>query len=62
MSERCGVKKCGAPAEYIFYGHGVCDKHWRYHCEGKLSLKKVFRIKDIIEECKDERDNRTRTD
>ena len=43
--DRCQFEKCDNQSVLIYYGKGICEAHWRQHCEGKVSLKTVFRIK-----------------
>lgn len=46
----CDVKRCRGETEYIYYGREVCDKHWQYHCNKTINLKKIFKIikKEVI--------------
>jgi len=46
MPEFYEIKNCRQRADYIYYGHGVCDGHWEDHCdnEKRFDLKKRFAI------------------
>jgi hypothetical protein len=43
---KCNVPYCKEEADLIFYGKGVCNKHWHQSCQGKIELKEVFNIKE----------------
>lgn len=47
--DQCQVVRCRQPAEIIYYGKDVCQKHWEMHCENKrrFDLRDVFRIKKV---------------
>lgn len=46
MSDLCQIPKCRQPADLIYLGKGVCQKHYDKHCEGKINLKEIFGIKE----------------
>ena len=38
----CRVPKCKTPAELVYLGLPVCDKHWHSYCEtGQPDLRKA---------------------
>lgn len=51
---RCQVKGCRKESFVVYYGNDICINHWNKHCDEKINLKKVFKIKElrqIIELC-----------
>ena len=43
---KCKIPKCKEKAYLIYYNHPICLKHWQKHCEGRLNLKTMLRIKE----------------
>ena len=41
---RCEIKGCNNESTIIYYGKEICGKCFGKHCEGKIDLKKIFKI------------------
>lgn len=53
----CRVPRCRGKTDadgVVFYGKEVCDSCYTKHCEGKIDLKKLFKIKEKAQEPKTE--------
>lgn len=49
----CDIPKCKKDDEYVYYGKNICERCWYKHCDGKINLKKIFKIKEqTINKCK----------
>ena len=44
-TNKCELPRCREPVHLLYYGHGVCRKHWFSHCNNKIDLKVLFKIK-----------------
>ena len=46
---KCDIKKCKEHINYMYYGFGVCQTHWKRHCDSNDSfdLKKELKIEDV---------------
>lgn len=42
---KCEIPRCRNKADLIYYGHGVCQKHYDMDCDGIICLKKEFGVK-----------------
>jgi len=42
----CSVKNCRGPNEMMYYGKYICYKCWELHCEDKINLKELLKIKE----------------
>ena len=42
--DKCSIKGCRNPVEIGYYQHGICEKHWLWHCDDN----KKFNIKDVL--------------
>jgi len=45
---KCEIKKCKEQINYMYYGHGVCETHWKKHCDynNSFDLKKELKVEE----------------
>jgi hypothetical protein len=46
--ETCEVSKCRNGIDLIYLGHGVCNSCYGKHCDKKINLKDILKIKDKV--------------
>ena len=43
---KCEVPHCQKESFMTYYNKGVCPTHYKSHCDGKINLKEIFKIKE----------------